>query len=80
VSRATAEALWGEAVVEAMLSRGARPPSPALLQQIREAATCGPSSFARWALGQPLTTFVCIVHLVAGEALHDLLTPLRSVS
>ena len=30
--------------------------------------------------GQPLTTFVCIVHLVAGEALHDLLTPLRSVS
>ena len=80
MSRAHAVGLWGEAVVEVMLARDAREPSPALLSQIREAATGGDGHFARWALGLPVDTFACVVHVIAGEALHDLLTPLRSVS
>lgn len=80
MSRSDAVGLWGEAVVEAMLARPARTPSTELLRQIREAATGGRGHFARWALGLPLDTFACVVHVVAGEALHDLLTPIRSVS
>ncbi len=79
MSRATAEALWGEAVVEAMLSRGSRAPSPRLLQQIREALALGDAGFARWALALPLPTFVCIVHVVAGETLNAELSPVRKV-
>lgn len=80
MSRAFANELWGEAVVEAMLARSARPPSSELIRQIREAATGGRGHFARWALGLPLDTFARVVHVVAGEALHDLLTSIRSVS
>lgn len=80
MSRATAEALWGEAVVEAMLSRGSRAPSPRLLQQIREALALGDAGFARWALAQPLPTFACIVHVVTGEALNAELSPVRKVT
>ena len=79
MSRESAETLWGGAVVETMLSRRALPPSPALLNQIREAATGGPAWFARWALGLPVDTFACIVHVVAGDALNDLMIPLRRV-
>lgn len=80
MSRENAEALWGEAVVEAMLSRASRAPSPKLLQQIREALTLGDAGFARWALTQPLSTFACIVHVVAGEVLNAELSPVRKVT
>jgi hypothetical protein len=80
MSREFANELWGEAVVEAMLARSARPPSSELLRQIREAATGGNVHFSRWALGLPLDTCVCVVRVIAGDALNDLLTPFRSVS
>ncbi len=80
MSREFANKLWGEAVVEAMLERSARPPSAELLRQIREAATGGDEQLSRWALGLPLDTCVCVVRVIAGEALNDLLTPFRSVS
>lgn len=79
MSRADAEALWGEAVVEVMLTRSTRQPSAELLRQIREACAGGDAHFARWALGLPLDTFACVVRVVEGEALRDLLTPIRSV-
>jgi len=81
VSRADAEALWGEAVVDLALARSTRPPSPELRRQIREACAGGDARFSRWALALPFDTFVCVVHVTASESLNDLLhPPIRSVS
>lgn len=70
----TAVALWGSDVVRRALAEpDADPPSTELVQDVNTPAT-DPPNFARWALTLPWSRFCTVVHIVAGETTHDLMT------